>query len=212
MPDPNDIFEREAAHRAERAARFARSRRWLRWLPRRSNLGKYPVIRRFAEAARARPYLWSFRPASVRRALYVGSVISFLPVYGLQLPIAFAAALAVRGHLGLMLGLQFLTNPFTAAPLYYLTYRIGLWLITTLGIGAGHPTIGTRVNALVVGGVVVGLGVGLALDGLLRFGMWEAKRLRERHHRTRTEADALRAQQRAASPEGDDPDTPPSPS
>ena len=80
-----------------------------------------------------------------------------------------------------MTGLQFLTNPLTAAPVYYLTYRVGLWLITHLGVGAGHPSVGTRVNALVLGGVVVGLLVGVGLDLLLRFGLWEAKRLRERH-------------------------------
>jgi len=193
MAEHHEILELEKAHRAERVARFARARRLLRSLPRRSNLHRYPFLRRFAEAAQARPYLWSFRISSVRRALYVGSLIAFLPIYGLQFLLAFVAAFLFRAQLGMTLALQFVTNPFTAAPIYYLTYRVGLWLITTFGVGEGHPTLGSRFNALILGGVVVGLAVGLVLDLLLRFVMWEAKILRERHQRTRRQAEALRA-------------------
>jgi hypothetical protein len=202
MSHPKQILELEATHRAERAARFSRARRFLRLLPRRSNLHRYPLLRRFAEAAKARPYLWSFRLVPVRRALYTGALIAFLPVYGLQLLIAFWAALVLRTHLGLTLALQFLTNPLTAAPAYYLTYRVGLWIITTVGVGEGHPTLGTRFNALILGGVVVGLGVGLVLDLLLRFAIWEARVLRERHQRVRNKAEAVRAAARGAESPG----------
>lgn len=194
MSHHKKILALEESHRLERATRVRRTRRFLRLLPRRSNLHRYPLLRRFAAAARNRPYLWTFRVPSVRRALYVGSVLAFLPLYGLQLLIGFWAALVFRSHLGLTLALQFITNPFTAAPLYYLTYRIGLWIISTLGIGEGHPTVGTRFNALILGGVVVGLAVGLVLDLLLRFGIWEARVLRERHQRTRNQANEVRAE------------------
>lgn len=54
----------------------------------------------------------------------------------------------------------------TAGPLYYATYRVGIWIIET---------------------------VALVLDSPYRFALWEAARLRERHRRTRAEADLLRA-------------------
>ncbi len=39
------ILELEEQHNAQRRARLARFRKWLRYLPRRSNVGRYPVIR-----------------------------------------------------------------------------------------------------------------------------------------------------------------------
>lgn len=187
------IFDQEERERAERVARLRRLRRWLRPLPRRSNLERYPVIRWFAHVARRRPHLWTFGPRSVRRAIYAGAVIAFLPVYGLQLLLAFWAAVLFRANLALTCGLQLVTNPLTAGPLYYTTYRVGIWIIETVDLGEGRSPLGTRFNALVLGGIVVGLAVALVLDLLYRFALWEAGRLRERHRRTRAEADLLRA-------------------
>jgi hypothetical protein len=52
-------------HRRAYRLRLQRIRRLLKPLPRRANLSKYPVIRWFADAARRRPWLWSFKPAHV---------------------------------------------------------------------------------------------------------------------------------------------------
>ena len=53
-------------------ARRRRLRRWLKPLPRRANVDRYPVVRWFAAAARARPWLWSFRRREVLVSLYAG--------------------------------------------------------------------------------------------------------------------------------------------
>jgi hypothetical protein len=187
-----EIFRAEQRDRDERASRIGRVRRWLRRLPRRSNIASYPVLRWFAEAARARPYLWSFRTSSVRRAIYAGAVVAFLPFYGLQLLLAFLAALLLRANLAVACALQFLTNPLSAAPSYYLTYRVGMGIIRTLEIGEGTTAFGTRVNALLLGGLVVGLAAGFAGDLVLRFVVWEAQRLRTRAASSRGAADELR--------------------
>jgi len=173
------------AERSRTRARRSRLRWWLRRLPRRANLHRYPVIRHFAAAARRRPYLWSFDLPGVRRAIYAGAVISFLPVFGLQLFVAFVAAILVRANLAVTCGLQLLTNPLTIGPVYYSTYRIGIWIIRTLELGEGRTPMGTRFNALILGGIVVGLGIGLALDIALRIAAWEAGILRERLRRAR---------------------------
>lgn len=192
MKRRHEIFEQERRHRAQRVARFGRIRRWLRPLPRRSNLPRYPVIRWFANVARRRPHLWSFDERPVRRSIYVGAVIAFLPVYGLQILLAFWAAVILRANLALTCGLQLVTNPLTAGPLYYLTYRVGTFLIETLDFGAGRGPVGTRFNALVLGGIVVGLAAAVAGDLVYRFALWEAARLRERHRETREAADLAR--------------------
>lgn len=198
------IFDQEKRHRAQRVARMGRLRRWLRPLPRRSNLQRYPIIRWFADVARRRPYLWQFDPRSMRRAIYVGAVIAFLPVYGLQIFLAFWAAVLLRANLAVTCALQLVTNPLTAGPLYYATYRVGSFLIQTLDLGAGRGVLGTRINALVVGGIVVGLAAAVAVDALYRIALWEAKHLRARHQRVQEAADLARTEAAVAPPSADD--------
>ncbi|PIQ38502.1 MAG: hypothetical protein COW59_01405, partial [Lysobacterales bacterium CG17_big_fil_post_rev_8_21_14_2_50_64_11] len=98
-------------------------RKLLRPLPRRANVARYPVIKWFAVMARRLPFLWSFRRQHVLPALYLGCVLSLLPVYGIQFGLALVFALLVRGNVTVLMGLQLLTNPFTAVPAYLVTYK-----------------------------------------------------------------------------------------
>lgn len=175
--------------------RRRRLRKLLRPLPRRANVRRYPVIKWFAEHANRRPYLWSFKRAHVLPSLYVGSVLALLPLYGLQGLLAFAAALLVRGNLTVMVALQFITNPFTIGPIYYFTYRVGMWLIATTGMGEGMAGWGTRVNALFLGGLVVGLATALAVDLVWRFAAWEAGLFRRRLAALRQQVEDRRRQE-----------------
>ena len=192
-------------------------RRLLRRLPHRTNIGRYPVVRWFAEAARRRPYLWSFQSGEVRRALYVGAVIAFLPLYGLQLFLAFWAAVLLRANLPVTCGLQLLTNPVTVGPAYLLAYRVGIAIIDGLEVGEGLTPMGTRINALFLGGLLLGLACAVVLDLAYRFTVWEAGRLRERHRhaeaRVRAEGTQVDGTDVAGRDDGqarEDPD-PPSP-
>ena len=106
--------------------RYSVLKRVLRYLPRRAVLHRYPIIGRFAASLRPRSYLWSIRRADVRRAYYAGSVISFLPLFGIQMPLALLAALLLRCNFMVLGGLQLITNPFTAGPIYYLTHELGV--------------------------------------------------------------------------------------
>lgn len=159
-------------------ARRRRVRRWLRPLPRRANVASYPVIKWFADAARKRPYLWSFKRPQVMASLYAGSVLALLPVYGLQVAIGLALAILVRGNLTVMIALQMITNPLTLGPIYLATHALGQKLIGWTGFGTGPSDVGTHINALVVGGVVAGLALALVLDLSWRLLAWEARRFR----------------------------------
>lgn len=159
-------------------ARRRRLRRWLRPLPRRANVARYPVIKWFAQAARKRPYLWSFKRQHVMVSLYTGAVVALMPVYGLQLAIGLALAIWLRGNLTVMAALQMVTNPLTLGPIYYATHRLGAWLIGLTGYGEGASVVGTHINALVVGGIFGGLGFALLLDLGWRLLGWEARRFR----------------------------------
>jgi uncharacterized protein (DUF2062 family) len=123
----------------QRHARFARIRRtkWLlRFTPRRASLHRYPLIGRFADFARKRSYLWSFRGEYVRPALYAGSITALLPIMGVQLPVAFILAVLLRANVMVLGGLQFITNPFTAVPIYYGTHQLGQIVIRASGFGS----------------------------------------------------------------------------
>ena len=159
-------------------ARRRRLRRWLRPLPRRANVERYPVIKWFADAARRRPYLWSFKRPQVLASLYTGAVLAMLPVYGLQLLIGLLLAIAVRGNLTVMIALQMITNPLTLAPIYVGTHTLGRWLIGLAGYGDRATAMGSYVDALVVGGVIGGLALALLLDLSWRALAWEARRFR----------------------------------
>ena len=178
--------------------RRTRLRRLLRPLPRRSNLHRYPVIKWFAEHARRHPFLWSFKRAQVIPALYVGSVISLAPVYGIQIVLAFAAALIFRANLTVMVALQFLTNPFTVVPIYAATGWLGATLMRYFGLGSEWPTALFYTNALFIGGIVVGLLFAFVADMTWRALAWEARRFKLRLQHLRQQADAADAQHAAA--------------
>jgi uncharacterized protein (DUF2062 family) len=136
---PRSFTVSEESHE-QRHARFARIRRakWLlRFTPRRASLHRYPLIGRFADLARVRSYLWSFRSEHVRPALYAGSVTALLPIMGVQLPVAFVLALLLRCNVMILGGLQFITNPFTIWFIYPATYQVGKTLIHASGFNPG---------------------------------------------------------------------------
>ncbi len=204
-------------HHKIRFARIRRVKNFLRFMPRRAVLHKYPLVGRFAALARQRSYLWSFKTAHVRPALYVGSILSLMPAMGVQIPVALILAVLLRGNFMIFGGLQFIANPVTAVPVYYGTYQLGKAVINASGFGpsielaASPPTplaaplstgamstplraspspgsppaevtwtqgLGTRINALLLGGLIAGSLLGLCLDCLWHLGARQASRHR----------------------------------
>ena len=121
--------------RQDRHERFRIWKKVLRFVPRRTAFHRYPFVGRFAEAARKRAYLWSFKSQHLRPAFYAGSILSVMPVMGIQLPLAFGLALILRGNFMILGGLQFITNPVTFLPIYFATYQFGAQIIDISGLG-----------------------------------------------------------------------------
>lgn len=161
-------------------ARRRRVRRLMRPLPRRGNLARYPILKYFAGPARRMPFLWSYRPEHVRPALYIGSILTLLPLLGVQLVLALGACMLLRGNLPIAAALQMVSNPLTAAPLYGLTYAVGSPIVTWLMPAAGAAV---RVPTALGAGA---LALGLVLAGSIHL-VWEVAR-----HRRQREAQALR--------------------
>jgi len=119
------MTEEEEHIREKRFSRIRRVKKLLRPLPRRTNIHRYPILSWFADSARKKSYLWSFRRAEVVPAFYVGWVLTLLPLYGIQMVLAFLLALGFRANLMIMFALQMVSNPVTVLPLWYLNYRVG---------------------------------------------------------------------------------------
>lgn len=120
--------------RETRARRIRRVKRWLRPLPRRSNIHRFPILGRFADAARKRIYLWSFRIENAVPALYAGFILALMPLYGIQIPIALCLALLLRANLPILVGLQMLSNPLTIFPFWYAAYQVGSSVLSVLSV------------------------------------------------------------------------------
>lgn len=168
--------------------RRRRMKRWLRPLPRRANVGRYPVIKWFADAARKRPWLWSFRHREVMVSLYAGSVLALLPTYGVQVLIGFALAVWLRGNLAVMTALQMVVNPLTIVPIYGATLVLGQAVLGAFGVAGDGPR--AYAIALVVGGIVAGLATAVLLDVAWRVIAWESRRFKARWHAMHAEAHA----------------------
>jgi len=196
MPDDFD------SHYQQLLRRRRLLRRLLRPLPRRGNVRRYPFIKWFAAHAARYPYLWSFKRQHVLPALYAGSVLSLLPLYGVQLPLALGIAVLFRANLTITVALQFITNPLTIGPIYLATGLVGARLMETLGLGADLPKAMFVAQALLIGGVVVGLATALVADVAWRFGSWEARVFRARLQASRQRAAAAATTERPPPPSG----------
>lgn len=114
-------------------ARIRRVKKLLRYLPRKATVHRYPFIKFFANTARKRHYLWSFRSKEVVPALYAGFILTFLPLQGVQIPIALGLALVFRANLMILVALQFVSNVFTIVPIYAMDYYIGHFVFSLFG-------------------------------------------------------------------------------
>ena len=127
--------------------RIRRVKRWLRPLPRRATIHRYPILKFFAETARKRIYLWSFRVENAVPAIYAGAILTLLPIYGLQIALAFVLALLLRANLPILVGLQIVSNPLTAIPIWFAAYQIGRHFLGVLGVEAS-PLARAEVRSL----------------------------------------------------------------
>jgi uncharacterized protein (DUF2062 family) len=139
----------------------------------------------------------------VRAALYLGAILSLWPMMGVQLAAAFVGSLVFRANLMITGCLQFVTNPLTAAPIYYVTYMVGRAILVPFKTGtqsmpdsvspeeleavASQAEVGNAITdvvaALFVGGTVCGLAFALILDALYLWSTRSASRRSLLHRR-----------------------------
>jgi uncharacterized protein len=128
------VTEDETIKLEDRRRRIRRLKKWMRPLPRRSNVHRYPVLKWFSGMARRRLFLWSFRSREMVTALFLGLIVAFMPLVGIQMLIVFFIALWFRANLPVIVALQWVSNPFTMGPIYFADYKIGMAMMELFGI------------------------------------------------------------------------------
>lgn len=175
-----NVLETEPAYdrevRARRHVRIRRAKQFLRPLPRKATLHRWPFLKRFADTARKRPYLWSFRTREVGISLYIGFVIAFLPIVGIQFILAFAAAWTLRSNLPIIMGTQLVTNLATMWAIYPALNIFGNRILSLFGVGATGSTFGHVAVSTVIGGVVAGVTIAFIFDMMYRIAFSRAKK------------------------------------
>jgi uncharacterized protein (DUF2062 family) len=124
---------KEHDKKIEKYKRIRFVKKFLRYVPRRGNIHKYPILKYFANQARARAYLWSFRTAEAIPALYAGWILTMIPVMSVQILIACILSFLFRANIMILVALQFVSTPFTVPFLWWADFIVGKKLIKIFG-------------------------------------------------------------------------------
>lgn len=75
-------------------------------------------------------------PHRIALGVFLGFLVGWTPTMGLQIVIYLVLAYALRANRASGLLPVFLTNPITAVPLYFASWRIGRWILHPNGLSA----------------------------------------------------------------------------
>jgi len=147
-----------------------------RYLPSPKAIREHPVLRPVSRWLHA-PDLWHMNRRSVSVAALIGLFCAFLPIPFQTIP-ATVLAIGCRCNLAICLGLVWLTNPLTTAPVLYASYEVGAWVLDRhLSIAEISPdwawlsaNMGDIGYPLVVGSLLCGLFAGLLGFTVVRVG------------------------------------------
>ncbi len=129
---------------------------------RRSRFFKYfPTPEKIRNSRLLRPFgrhlqhhfLWQFNRQSVALGAAVGLFFGILMPFG-QIPVSALFAIIARANLPVAALGTFISNPLTFAPMYYIAYRLGNFLLGATpsgadGSGGGEAMLGEKVNELI---------------------------------------------------------------
>ena len=102
-------------------------RLFKRYMPDPTSIREHKSLRFFGTLLHD-PNLWHLNRHSVARAMGVGLFAALIPI-PMQMLLAAALAIPVRGNLPIAVSLVWLTNPLTMPPVFFVTYMTGAWLM-----------------------------------------------------------------------------------
>ncbi|MBP5191382.1 MAG: DUF2062 domain-containing protein [Opitutales bacterium] len=116
-----------------RIKRFRVTKKWMKYFPSRVTLRKNFFFRKFGSVLLDKiPQLWSFAYQPMRAAYFAGWILTWLPVMGIQIPIAILLAVLFRANVLLLIAIQMVSNPLTVPFMYPLEFSLGKWFASLL--------------------------------------------------------------------------------
>jgi len=100
-----------------------------RWIPTPDRHKEHKYLKFLAPLFRD-PNLFHLNRHSVSVAFFAGIFCAFLPLPG-QTLFAALAALLLRCNMPITMALIWITNPLTMAPIFFLTFELGRWLLNS---------------------------------------------------------------------------------
>jgi uncharacterized protein (DUF2062 family) len=97
-----------------------------KWLPQPEQMRKHKSLQ-FLGKLLHDPNIFHLNRRSVSGAFAAGLFIAFMPIPG-QMPLAALVAILLRVNLPIAVSLTWVTNPFTMAPLFFLSYKTGAFI------------------------------------------------------------------------------------
>ena len=170
-----------------------------RWLPTAQTVKEQKGLRWLGPLA-SDPYLFHLNKRSVSVAFFAGLFCAFLPLPGHMVIVAILAIL-LRCNLPLALVLVWISNPLTMAPMWLMSYQVGLWILNRpSGLVDGEfnwtwvSNQGTELlTPLFIGSLVTGLVAGfIGFLGIRIFWRWQVVRRWEARKKQRTLGSSLK--------------------
>lgn len=139
--------------------------------------------------------LWHINRYSASMAFFVGPFVALMPIPG-QVLVAAVLAVLLRCNLPLSVGLVFITNPLTMAPVFFMAYEIGALIIDVpvrdikfeLSFYWLSNSLATIWEPFLLGCLIVGLFCG-SLGYLTVNQLWRLNVSRQWHARKRKRAE-----------------------
>jgi uncharacterized protein (DUF2062 family) len=159
-----------------------------RYMPDPTSIREHKSLRFFGKLLHD-PNLWHLNRHSVARAMGVGLFAALIPI-PMQMLLAAALAIPVRGNLPIAVSLVWLTNPLTMPPVFFVTYMTGAWLMQVpartlpdeLTFDWITDQLATVWQPFLLGSVVCGVVLGIAayFTTLLYWRWWIGRQWRRR--------------------------------
>ena len=151
--------------------RFHTLKKWLRYLPTRASLKRHFLFQKFGRFFLDKyPELWSFAYGPMKSAYYAGWILTFMPVMGIQIPLAILLAVCFKANVMILIALQMISNPFTIGFLWPMEYHVGklfLYLLPTQDQVLTQTTIAQTIAHTGRGASFVKATVAICLGGLI---------------------------------------------
>ena len=107
------------------------AKRVKKYLPASDKVSQHKMLRWLGPTL-TKPTLWQINRRSIAMGLAIG-VFWGLLIPLAQIPFAAIAAMLLRANLAIAVTSTLVTNPFTFAPVYFLAYQFGEWLLDDQG-------------------------------------------------------------------------------